>query len=187
MESKEHTRATLARARAGDASASADLMPLAYDDLRRLADGYLRNERAGHTLQPTALVHEAWLRLFEGSDLQDLDRAHFLGIAAVAMRRILVEHARARHAAKRGSDAARVTLSSAVLFQVGPDVDVLALDEALARLAALDARQARVVELRFFGGLSMDEVAELVGVSKRAVESDWTLARAWLHRELTRS
>lgn len=186
MEPKERSAATrtLARARGGDTDAVANLMPLVYAELRALAGRCLRSERAGHTLQPTALVHEAFLRLFDDRLVPSLDRAHFLGIAAVAMRRILVEHARARAANKRGGDAAQVTLDSGIAALSGASIDVLALEDALGRLAALDERQARVVELRFFGGLTIEEVADALAVSKRTVDSDWALARAWLHREL---
>jgi RNA polymerase sigma factor (TIGR02999 family) len=179
------TRALLA-ARQGDPSAVARLLPLVYEDLRAIARRYLDHERSGHTLQPTALVHEAFLRLFGAEGVQPSDRTHFLSVAAVAMRRILVEHARARAADKRGGNERRVTLDSRAAIAGESEVDVLALDEALQRLAALDERQARVVELRFFGGLSMDEVAALLGVSKRSAEADWTLARTWLHHELSR-
>jgi len=166
---------------------SAELASLFYDELRALAAGYLRRERAGHTLQPTALVHEAFLRLVEAENLRDVDRAGFLAMAASAMRRVLVDHARARAAEKRGGDAERITLDSGLGPVPGPDLDVLALDEALARLAALDERQAKVVELRFFGGLAVEEVADVLGVSKRSVEADWTLARVWLRRALAAS
>jgi RNA polymerase sigma-70 factor, ECF subfamily len=175
---------TLVRARSGDASAAVDLMPIVYDELRALAARYLRNERAGHILQPTALVHEAFLRLFDDRYVQRLDRVHFLALAAVAMRRILVEHARARAAGKRGGDAPHVTLDSGIVDLARPGIDLLTLEDALGRLAGLDERQARVVELRFFGGLSIEEVAEALGVSPRSVDADWALARAWLHREL---
>jgi len=174
----------LAQASCGDGAAAARLMPLVYQELRELAERYLSREPRGHTLQPTALVHEAFLRLMDATHLAPNGQTHFLAIAANVMRRVLVEHARARHAAKRGGGQMRVTLDSAMAVLPEPDLDLLALDEALEKLATLDARQARVVELRFFGGLTMDEVAEQLGMSKRTVEDDWALARAWLRREL---
>jgi RNA polymerase sigma-70 factor, ECF subfamily len=174
----------LVGARKGEQSALAALTAAVYDELRGLAGAYLTRERRGHTLQPTALVNEAFLALMQGP-VEAKDRAHFFAIAANVMRRVLVDHARTRGAAKRGGGKDRVELHSAVAIVPEADVEVLALDEAMQRLAALDERQARIVELRFFGNLTVDEVAEVVGVSKRTVESDWTLARAWLHRELT--
>jgi RNA polymerase sigma factor (TIGR02999 family) len=175
----------LARAREGDGAALSGLSALVYDELRRLAAAYMRRERAGHTLQPTALAHEALAELLAGARIEATDRAHFFAIVAGVMRRVLVDHARARGAAKRGGGQRRVNLHSAVAIAPRAEVEAIALDEALSRLAALDARHARIVELRFYGGLSVEEVADLLGVSKRTVESDWTLARAWLHRELT--
>jgi RNA polymerase sigma-70 factor, ECF subfamily len=167
----------------GEPAALAGLTAVVYDELRQLAAAYLRHERAGHSLQPTALVHEAFLKLMNVDSLRAKDRKHFFALAATMMRRVLVEHARARNAAKRGGHAGRVSLSG--IEASDPDLEVVALDEALRRLAALDERQARIVELRFFGGLNVEEVAESLNVSKRTVEGDWTLARAWLHRELT--
>jgi RNA polymerase sigma factor (TIGR02999 family) len=175
----------LARAREGDGSALSGLTEMVYDELRKLAAAYMRRERAGHTLQPTALVNDALLELVGGAAVEAKDRAHFFALAAGVMRRVLVDHARTRGAAKRGGGQKRVNLHSGVAIVPDSDVEALALDDALTRLAALDARQSRIVELRFFGGLSMEEVAEHLGVSKRTAETDWALARAWLHRELS--
>lgn len=172
--------------RAGDAAALDRLLPLVYDDLHRLARGQFAREPSGHTLQPTALVHEAYLRLVEIRRVAWQDRAHFLALAATVMRRILVSHARKRRAAKRGGAAAPVTLLEEVMGAPGPEVDLLALDEALRTLAELDARQARVVELRYFGGLTIEEAAEALGVSAATVKSDWQMARAWLFHRLGR-
>lgn len=174
----------LTQASRGQASAAADLMPLVYQELRQLAERYLGREPHGHTLQPTALVHEAFLRLMDAPRLEPNGQTHFFAIAANVMRRVLVEHARARRAAKRGGGHLQLTLDSELAILPAPDMDLLALHEALERLAELDPRQARVVELRFFGGLSMEDVAAELGMSKRTVEDDWALARAWLRREL---
>lgn len=160
------------------------LLPIVYDEMRELAERYLRRERRGHTLQPTALVHEAFLRLVDQSRVAWRGRAHFLGVAAEAMKRILVDHARARRRAKRGGKWQRVVLDQAVVPAELVDVDLLALHDALEKLGELDLRQARVVQLRFLGGLNVDEVAEVLGVSKRTVEGDWTHAKAWLRAEL---
>lgn len=168
-----------------DADALDRLLPLVYDELCRLAGSYLRRERADHTLQPTALAHEAWMRMVDATRVVWRDRAQFLAIAARTMRQILVDHARAHRAQKRGGDAVRVTLSDAQADFGRPDLDVLAVDEALDALAALDERKARVVELRFFGGLTEEEAAHALGVSQTTVENDWRFARAWLHRRLT--
>jgi RNA polymerase sigma factor (TIGR02999 family) len=170
----------------GDATAASRLFPLVYDDLRAIAGNLMRRERHGHTLQPTAVVHEAFLRLAGSADISWESRAHFLNIAARAMRQLLVDHARAREAAKRGGDVPRITLDSALDLASGggPDVDVLALHEALERLAAEHERPARVVEMRFFGGLTAEEAAHVLGVSVPTVNDDWALARAWLHRLL---
>jgi len=178
----------LSDAAAGDEAAAASLFAIVYDDLRRVAAAALRRERADHTLQPTALVHEAYLRLAEAPDGQWHSRHHFLATAARAMRRILVDHARSRNAHKRGSGKARVPLDEVDVASptVGADLDLVALDEALARLAALDARQARIVELRFFGGLTVEETALIVDVSTRTVKREWQMARVWLKREMSR-
>ena len=171
----------------GDDEAAARLFPMVYDELRRRAAAALKGERTDHTLQPTALVHEAFLRLADLPDRQWQDRAHFVAVAARAMRRILVDHARARKAVKRGSGEIRVSLEDIdVPAGDGVDVDLVTLDEALDGLALLDERQARIVELRFFGGLTVDETAALIDVSTRTVKREWQMARAWLRRELAR-
>lgn len=175
----------LADVRAGRAGAADRLFPLVYDELRRLAASYLRRERRDHTLQPTALVHEAFLRLVGAEDQRWESRAHFLAVAARAMRRILIDHARGRHAQKRGGKAAKVSLADLDQPAVDRDDYLIALDEALERLGRLDERQARVVELRFFGGLTIEEAAAVLGVSHATVERDWNVAKAWLHREVT--
>jgi RNA polymerase sigma factor (TIGR02999 family) len=163
-----------------------ELMPLVYDELRRLAAHHLRRERPDHTLQPTALVHEAYLRLVGQTQVHWQNRAHFFGIAANLMRQILVNHALSHRAAKRGGTALRLTLDEAADFSKEQGLDLVALDEALDRLAAIDARSARVVELRFFGGMSVDEMAEVLKVSHMTISRDWEFAKAWLLRELRR-
>jgi RNA polymerase sigma factor (TIGR02999 family) len=168
----------------GDNRAADKLLPLVYDEFRALARHYLAQERANHTLQPTALVHEAYMKLVDQTRVDWQGRSHFFAVAAQAMRRILVDHARSRQRDKRGGGRARVILDDDVALSPQKDEDVLALDESLQRLAKLDPRQAKVVELRFFGGMSVEEVAQALGVSKRTVEGDWTFARAWLSREL---
>jgi RNA polymerase sigma factor (TIGR02999 family) len=178
----------LARAKSGDDRAVSALLPLVYDELRRLAASYLRRERPGQTLQATALVHEAYVRLIGEGKRPWQDRAHFVAIAALSMRQILVERARRRQAAKRGGDPERITLDDHVLG-VGPahgpdNLDLVALDAALDRLAAEQPRQAKIVELRYFGGLSVEECAETLQISVATVKRDWTLARAWLKRAL---
>ena len=177
----------LSRASAGDAKAVSQLMPLVYDELRRLAAAYLRNERRGQTLQATALVHEAYVRLINEKSHNWQNRTHFLAIAALSMRQILVQRARARKATKRGGDPIRVELEDHLLpahSGTGDEIDLVALDAALDRLATLDARQAKVVEMRYFGGLSVEEAAAALDISPATVKRDWTLARAWLKREL---
>jgi len=179
---------TFLRWRSGDPTALDDLLPRVYDELRALADAYMRRERAGHTLQPTALVHEAFLRLLRLPPGSVQNRVHFFALAAQAMRRILADHARRHRAAKRGGSAVRVPLElvegGAPATPAGDDVAADDLDAALEDLAKLDERQARVVELRFFGGLSIEETAEVLAVSSATVKRDWLVARAWLHREL---
>ena len=160
------------------------LLPEIYAELRRLARSYLRRERRDHTLQPTALVHEAFMKLIDQRVVRWQNRAHFFGIAAQAMRRILVDHARASAAGKRGAGERPMSLDEALVLTDAPDVDVLALDEALTRLAAVDLQQSRVVELRFFGGLTMEETAEVLSISPATVGREWTLAKAWLYAEL---
>ena len=178
--------ALLARLQGGDRAATDELFPLVYDELRRLADRYLSAERPGQTLQPTALVHEAYLRLVGPADDGWENRAHFFGAAAQAIRRILTDRARARRRLKRGGGERPLPLEAAAELAVdGPSLDVLALDEALGRLAALDAQLSRVVELRFFGGLSVDDTARALGVSASTVARLWQFARVWLHREMS--
>jgi RNA polymerase sigma factor (TIGR02999 family) len=172
-------------ARQGDDQALATLVPLVYDELRRLAASYLRRERPGQTLQATALVHDAYLRLLQDSQLSWQNRAHFFGIAARSMRQILIERARARHAAKRGGDNVRVTFDPGLLVAASAPLDLEALDDALTRLASRDPDLAHVVEVRFFGGLSIEETAEALGVSPATVKRRWTVAKAWLARDLT--
>jgi RNA polymerase sigma factor (TIGR02999 family) len=168
----------------GDKEALDQLMPLVYDELHRQAARYLRREQAGHTLQTTALIHEAYVRLVDQRNVQWQNRAHFFGIAAQMMRRILVDHARAKKRVKRGGSEVRVTLGDATVVAKDQDLDIVALDEALERLAQLDEQQSRVVELRFFSGLTVEETAEVMGISKATVKRDWSVAKAWLHREL---
>jgi RNA polymerase sigma factor (TIGR02999 family) len=168
----------------GDEQALAHLMPLVEAELRRLARLYMRRERRGHTLQPTALVNEAFLRLADARGLRWEDRAHFLGISARLMRRVLVDYARSRGYRKRGGAAQRVTLDEALLVSPEPSLDVVALDRALDALAAVDARKSRVVELRFFGGLSVEETAEVLHLSNDTIKRDWRLAKLWLVRAL---
>lgn len=170
----------------GDQAALEQLMPLVYSELRRLATNYLRRERAGHTLQPTALVNEAYLKLIDQKNAKWQNRAHFFGISAQLMRRILVDHARQRQAAKRGgSEQQRLSITSAEAAAIKqPEIDLLALNEALDELAEMDPQQGRIVELKFFGGLSIEETAEVLGISHATVERDWKVARAWLRRQL---
>ncbi len=178
----------LVRWREGDREALESLMPLVYGELRRLAHHYLQRERSDHTLQSTALVHEAYLRLAGPGAPQWQNRAHFFGIAARVMRQILVEYARAHSAAKRGGvGACKLTLDDALDLQQKTDVDVIALDGALDRLSELDPQQSRIVELRFFTGLTIEDTSEVMGISPATVKRDWTSARAWLHREIARS
>jgi RNA polymerase sigma factor (TIGR02999 family) len=170
----------------GDQSALDQLIPLVHAELHRLAHRCMERERAGHTLQTTALVNEAYLRLIDSSRVRWQNRAHFFAVAAQLMRRILVDFARARQNLKRGGAAQRVSLDEALVVPQEPDPDLIALDEALNTLAALDPRQARMVELRFFGGLSVEETAEVLQVSPETVHRDWRVAKAWLLRELDR-
>jgi RNA polymerase sigma factor (TIGR02999 family) len=168
----------------GDQGAREALIPLVYDELRRLARRYLRRERPDHTLQSAALVNEAYLRLIRQEHPQWQNRAHFFGVAAQLMRHILVDHARNRAAAKRGAGAPRLTLDPDIALPRERDVDLIALDDALNQLAALDPQQSRLVELRFFGGLSIEETSVVLGVSPATVKREWATARAWLQREM---
>ena len=178
----------LARWEAGDRDALVDLMPAVYNDLRRLANHHLAGERAGHTLAPTALVHEVYLRLGSYEAISWQDRAHFFAMASKIMRRVLVDHARKKRAAKRGGGESAVTLIESREAGTGPDgVDLIALDEALTQLEALDERQCRIVQMRFFGGLRNEEIAEVLGISVPTVKRDWAVAKLWLRRALSGS
>jgi RNA polymerase sigma factor (TIGR02999 family) len=168
----------------GDREAMDRLMPIVYDELRRLAAGYLKGERRDHTLQPTALVHEAYLRLVRQDRVEWQNRAHFFGIAARMMRRVLVDHARRRQAGKRDAGGFRLTLQVGDALEVSRDPELLELDEALVRLERLDVDQARVVELRFFGGLTVEETATVLGISTATVKREWRTARAFLRQEM---
>lgn len=170
----------------GDKDAADRLMPMVYDGLRKIAAQYLRKERNDHTFQPTALVHEAYLKLIDISDINWQDRAHFFAAASTMMRRILVDHARARLTDKRGGEAQRIALEDVISFSTDKtDVDLLALDEALGLLAEFDDQQSKIVELRFFGGLTIEETAHVLGISVSTVKREWTLAKAWLYRKMT--
>jgi RNA polymerase sigma factor (TIGR02999 family) len=170
----------------GDRQALEKLTPLVYDELRRLAGRYLRHERPGHTLQSTALVHEAYMKLVGQTSVRWQNRAHFFGIAAQMIRRILVDYARARKAERRGSGAERLSLDEAIALPGSPDLDLIALDDALDGLARMDPRQCRVVELRFFAGLTLEETAEVLQISIATAKRDWVSAKAWLAREIRR-
>jgi len=168
----------------GNQQAMEDLLPLVYDELRKLARRYLQRERPGHTLQSTALVHEAYLRMIDQHDVSWQGRAHFFGIAAQMMRRILVDHARGRDAAKRGAGACKLTLDEELLAPAERDINLVALDQALDTLSKLDSQQGRIVELRFFAGLSIEETAEVLKISPATVKRDWAMAKAFLSRQL---
>ncbi len=168
----------------GDKTALERLMPLVYDELRRLAHHYMAGERPGHTLQTTALVNEAYLRLIDSSRVRWQNRAHFFAVSAQLMRRILVDFARMRQKLKRGGDAVQISLGDVAIIVREPGADLVALDEALRTLAVFNERMSKIVELRFFGGLSVDETAEVLQVSSVTVMRDWGLAKVWLHREL---
>ena len=171
----------------GDQDALATLTPLVYDELHRLAGAYMSRERPGHPLQATALVNEAYIRLTDSSRVRWQNRAHFVAVAAQLMRRILVDFARDRQSQKRGHGWQQVTLDEGLILGGEPNIDLIALDEALLRLGALDPRKVQVVEMRFFGGLSLDETAAVLGVSMDTIGRDWNAAKAWLLRELTRA
>ena len=168
----------------GDSEALNQILPLIYDELRRLAGSYMRRERSDHTLQPTALVHEAYLRMIDQRRVDWKNRAQFFGLAANMMRRVLVNHARDRAAGKRGGSSPRVTLSMAEGLEQPGELDVMAVDEALEKLSQLDARKSHIVEFKFFTGLTTDEIAELLGISTATVEREWKFARAWLFNAL---
>ena len=169
----------------GDEAALEQLIPAVYQELRRMADHYLRGEDSGHSLQPTALVHEAYLRLIDQTKVEWQNRAHFFGVAAQMMRRILIDHAKAKHRVKRGGTAIKVMLDENVNFTQERASELLALDDALQMLSRMDERKSRIVELRYFGGLTVEETAQVLGISDKTVMRDWNLAKAWLHRELT--
>ena len=185
MSSSENVSQLLVKWGEGDQAALDKLMPLVYSELRRLASNYLRRERQNHTLQPTALVNEAYLKLIDQKSARWQNRAHFYGVAAQLMRRILVDHARQHQAAKRGGPSQeRLSITSAGQLGEKPDLDLLALHEALVELKTFDSQQERIVELRYFGGLSIEETAEVMGIGHATVERDWKMARAWLRRKL---
>jgi RNA polymerase sigma factor (TIGR02999 family) len=187
MRSSESITQLLARWEQGDKDALEQLTPLVYDELHRLAVTYLRRERREHTLQPTALVNELYLKIFDQQRTNWRNRAQFFGVAAQLMRRILVDHARAHRTTKRGGDRFCVSLEKIPSFGTQPDTDLLALHDVLNRLEQLDPNQARIVELRFFGGLTIEETAEVMGTSHATVEREWRTAKAFLKRELTRT
>lgn len=186
-ESSKQVTELLARWSRGDVDARDALVPLVYDELRRLAASYLRRERPDHTLQPTALVNEAYLRLVEQKNVHWRDKGHFFAITAQLMRRILVDHARSHVAEKRGSGAAKVPIEDAMAMSTERPGELLSLDESLSRLTELDPRQAQIVELRVFGGLSVDEVAHSLQISAATVKRDWTMAKAWLTVEIEKN
>ena len=173
--------------RGGDKAAMDKLLPIVYDELRRLAAGFFRRERLNHTLQATALVHEAYLRLVDQSRVGWENRAHFFGSAAQLMRQILVDHARSHNAAKRGGGEIKVSLAEDMALAGPRELDLIALDVALDELAALDGQQSRIVEMRFFGGLSIEETAQVLGVAPATVKRDWNTAKAWLYRRMQKS
>lgn len=171
--------------KSGEQNALDELLPLVYDELRRLANSYLRKERSNHTLQPTALVHEAFLRLIGQNEIEWQDRAHFFGIAARLMREVLIEYARGRNRQKRGGEfKTRIELDSAVSFSNEKQLDVVAVDEALSKLEKLDERQARIVEMKFFGGLMVEEIAEVLSISPATVKREWSTAKLLLYKML---
>lgn len=186
MSSVKPVTEIIAELAAGDRSAADRLLPQVYDELRALAGSYFRQQRPDHTLQPTALVHEAFIKLVGAADQSWRSRKHFFDVAAMAMRQLLADHARRAASQKRGGGAHRVTLSDAATpLDNTPDVDLIALDEALSKLSGLDSRQGRIVELRYLAGLSVEETAEVLGVSPRTVKRDWQMARAFLRREIS--
>lgn len=181
------TSRLLLRVGRGDQEAASQLFPCVYAELRRLAAHYLAAEQPGQTIQPTELVHEAWLRIAGEEQINWQGRAHFMAMAATSMRRILVDRARRKSAEKRGGRGRKLPLDDVAVFAPQRSGELLALDEALDKLAQVSVRQSRVVELRFFCGLEIDEIAKLEGLSSRTIKNDWSVARAWLHREIARS
>jgi RNA polymerase sigma factor (TIGR02999 family) len=186
LESPDVTQLLLAVS-AGERAAVDELLPLIYNELRRLAGGFLRRERSSHTLQPTALVHEAYLRMVDQTRMEWQNRAQFFGVAAQMMRRILIDHARRHHAGKRGGDFEKVPLEENFVVSQERGAELIALDDALSALAAIDPVKGRLVELRFFGGLSLEESAEVLGISVSTANRHWRMARAWLYGELHKS
>jgi RNA polymerase sigma factor (TIGR02999 family) len=182
--SDSEVTALLTQLSKGDKTVIERLMPLVYDELHRRASRYMRQERTGHTLQPTALVHEAYLKLVGQREASFKNRTHFFAVASQLMRRILIDHARARLSAKRGGEQSAFSLSDAAEFRAGTPIELIAIDDALQKLRVLDSRQEQIVEMRFFGGLTVDETAEVLGVSTRTIEREWTMARAWLYMQL---
>jgi len=187
MDTSSHVTQLLLAWSDGDRKALDDLTPLVYLELKKLAENNLRRERAGHTLQPTALAHEAYIKLINQQNVRWQNRAHFFAVASQAMRRILVDHARARLAGKRGSGGAIVSLDEGVDVSDQRADQLLALDDALKRLAELDPKKGRVVELKYFGGMTLEEMAEVLGVSRAKVIREWRMAKAWLYGELNKS
>ena len=185
MPSSPSVTALLAQWREGDAAALEQLIPIVYGELRRVAAAYLGRERRDHTLQPTALVHEAFIRLIGQNKIDWQNRAQFIGVAAQMMRRILVDHARARRAEKRGGGVEMVDIASIGVGEEDREYQLVALDDALRTLASFDERQVKIVEMRFFGGLTIDETAAAMGLSPATVKREWVVAKAWLHRELS--
>lgn len=181
----ENTTVLLQQLRDGDETAAHRLLPILYDQFHALAENYLRKEPPGHTLQPTALVHEAFMKLVHQDRVDWRGRTHFFAVGAQVMRRILVDHARTRQRQKRGGGMPRIELTDDLILSNRRDEDVLAVDQALMDLAEVDPVQAKIVELRFFGGLTVEEVAKSMGKSKRTIEAEWAMARAWLRRELS--
>jgi RNA polymerase sigma-70 factor (ECF subfamily) len=186
-QAREDVTALLGQLAKGNDTAASKLIPIVYDELHRLAAGYMRRERKDHTLQPTALVHEAYLKLIKQRSVDWQGRAHFFGIAAQIMRRILVDHARGHMRDKRGGGAIPVPLEEAHVFSPEQSSEVVKLDASLERLAKFDPRQSRIVELRFFGGLTVEQTAELLGISAKTVKRDWSMAKAWLHGDMKTS
>lgn len=186
MTSTQNITQVLRELSEGRDTAPAKLMPLVYAELRKLAQAYLQEERADHTLQATALVHEAYIRLVDWQNVSWQNRAHFFALAAQVMRRILVDHAREKGAQKRGGGMTKLSLAEAASFAQQKEVDLVVLDDALEELTEFDAVQSRIVELRFFGGLTIEETAEAMKISPATVKREWTLAKAWLHKKIVR-
>jgi len=184
---EEDVTALLGQLAKGNDAAASKLIPIVYDELRRLAGGYMRRERKDHTLQPTALVHEAYLKLTEQRVVDWQGRAHFFGIAAQVMRRILIDHARGHMREKRGGGARPVPLDEALVLSPEQSSELVMLDASLERLAKLDPRQSRIVELRFFGGLTVEQTADTLGISAKTVKREWSMAKAWLHGDMKTS